>query len=110
MRTKDTLKEFSDIALLLQYLYMDENNTITVNNGLVDIKLRMDEDFKIFCKNMNFPDVPEMNWSENFTPSGCLGVIDKLKETPPAEYNEKFKNRWEEIKTITLHNMALNRI
>ena len=34
MRTKDTLLEMNDIAILYQYLYMDEKHNITFNNGL----------------------------------------------------------------------------
>lgn len=109
MRTKDTLLALDELSVLCQYLYMSENHSITFNNGITDLRIRMTETLSIKCKNLSFPDLPEMNWTENFTPANCLGIIGKLKEMPAEEYKESFENRWEEIKSITLHNLALNR-
>ena len=109
MRTKNDLFLLGDLSILLQYLYMDENHTITFNNGITDLKIRMDEDFNILCRNMNFPDLPETYFSSEMIPANCLGVIQILKETPPEEYTNSFNNRWDEIEKITKSNLALNR-
>ena len=72
-------------------------------------KKRMDENFNILCQNLSFPDIPESDFTEQMTPLYMLGVIQILHNTPPVEFKDSFKNRWEEIKKITLANLALNR-
>lgn len=69
----------------------------------------MNENFNILCQNLSFPDVPECDFTEQMTPLYMLGVIQILQETPPVEFKESFKSRWEEIKAITLANLALNK-
>lgn len=107
MRDKDTLFEFEDFTILCQYLYLNPEHFIIVNNGLTDLKLQMNDDLKILCTNMNFPDLPPMNFSSRFYDE-FQGIIERLKEQKPLEFND-FKNRWEEIKEITLANLALNK-
>lgn len=109
MRTKDELFMLGEISTLLQYLFLSESHTITFNNGLTNLKIRMDENFNILCQNLSFPDLPESNFSEQMTPLYMLGVIQILQETPSEEFKGSFKNRWDEIKTVTLANLALNR-
>ena len=109
MRTKDELFMLGEISTLLQYLFMSESHTIIFNNGLTNLKIRMDENFNILCQNLSFPDIPESNSTEQMTPLYMLGVIQILHNTPPSEFKDSFKNRWEEIKKITLANLALNR-
>lgn len=109
MRTKDTLMAMENIALLCQYLYMSEEHSITFNNGITDLTIRMADNLSVMCKNIRFQDLPESNWTDNFTPLNCLNIIENLKTMPAEEYKESFENRWEEIKSITLHNLALNR-
>ena len=38
-----------------------------------------------------------------------LYLIDVLKELPAEEFPERFPNRWEEIRTLTLAALELNR-
>ncbi len=109
MRTKDELFMLGEISTLLQYLFMNKKHTITFNNGLTDLQIRMDANFNILCKNLQFPDIPESNFTEQMTVLYMLGVIQILQNTPPVEYKNAFTNRWEEIKQITLANLALNR-
>ena len=109
MRTKDELFLLGDIGIMLQYLYISENHRITFNNGITDLQIRMDENFNIFCKNLNFPDVLESNFSPQMIPAYYLDVIQLLKNMPPEEHPKHFKNRWEEIKDITMMNLSLNR-
>ena len=68
----------------------------------------MNDDFEIRCRNLNFPDVPPMDWRSESHPSNLIGIIYELKKEPAKEFPERFKNRWEEIKTITLTNISLN--
>lgn len=109
VRTKDELFMLGEVSTLLQYLFMSEKHTITFNNGLTDLQIRMDENFNILCKNLQFPDIPESNFNEQMTTLYMLGVIQILQNTPPVEFKNSFANRWEEIKQITLTNLALNR-
>lgn len=92
-----------------KYLYMDDNHRITFNNGVTDLQIRMDENFNILCRNLSFPDVPESYFSSELVPAYCLGVIQLLQNMPPEEHPKHFKNRWEEIKDITMINLSLNR-
>lgn len=110
MRTKDTLFALENVAILFQYLFMNGDYAVTFNNGLTDLKLRMDENCSVLCLNLNFPDTPEMDFSSQMTPAYTLDVIQTLQTMPPEEYKESFTNRWDEIKTITLYNLAQNKI
>lgn len=40
MRTTDVLFDMEEIPILYQYLYMDENHYITVDNGITQPEVR----------------------------------------------------------------------
>lgn len=101
MRNSETMLDLKDVSILCQYLYADEKNTITFNNGLTDLKIRMTENCSVMCKNLKFPEIPETNWTETFNIPNILGIIDVLKSQKPEIYKNQFENRWEEIKTLT---------
>lgn len=105
MRNKDDLFELEKISVLLQYLYIDKDAYIQYNNGLTDLKVYMDEDFHIWSINMHFPDLPPMSFEPSV--NHWLGIIDKLKETPPARFTW-FKNQWEEVAACSSANVSLN--
>ena len=63
----------------------------------------------VLLYNLQFSDIPESNFNEQMTTLYMLGVIQILQNTPPVEFKNAFANRWEEIKQITLANLALNR-
>lgn len=111
MRTKDVLiNDFKDLATLLQYLYMSEEHFIEVENAIgVPLRIRMDENLRCFCKNLNFPDLPESNWTEEMSVPTIMAIIDQLKEKPATEFPKSFPSRWEEIKTLTCIQLSLNR-
>ena len=109
MRTKDELFMLGEVSTLLQYLFMSEKHTITFNNGLTDLQIRMDENFNIWCRNLQFLDIPESDFTEQMTTLYILGIIQILQNTPPGAFKNAFANCWEEIKQITLANLALNR-
>jgi hypothetical protein len=93
----------------MQYLYLDENHSIVYNNGLTDLRVRMDDNLNFWCTNLSFPDLPESNFSEQMTIPYMLGIIDVLKKMPPIELPNAFSDRWKEIKTLTLTNVSLNK-
>lgn len=111
MRTKDMLVNgFEDLATLLQYLYMSEDHSIEVENAIgVPLQIRMDENLRCFCKNLNFPHLPATNWTEEMSVPTIMAIIDQLKEKPATEFPQKFPSRWEEIKILTRTQLSLNR-
>ena len=114
MRTKDTLFDFDKIPILLQYLYMDESHKVIIHNAIdVPLELYMVEDsadksIHIMCRNLNFPDIKPMLYDSDCHPETLLRIISQLTKEPAAEYPDRFKNRWEEIETITRANLSLN--
>lgn len=110
MRNVDTLLEFEDIIILYQYLYMDEDNFITVDNGVAKLEIRMNEHGYFHAKNLNFPDLPDLDYTDMMIIPNMLGIIDQLKNTEPTEFKTEFKSKWEEIKTITQANVVQNKM
>ena len=108
MRSKTILKELDDICVLYQYLYMNPDNRVTINNGMNDFEIRLDEELRLFCKNMSFPDLPDMSYCEHMTLRRSLGVIHSLKKQAAKQFPETFKSAWDEIKDITMSHLALN--
>ena len=109
MRTKDILLDkFEDIKILQQYLYMGEDHFIIVTNSIgVKLEIRMNENLDYYCKNTNFPDLPESCWSSTMTNRTMLSIIEQLREEPPLEFS-MFESRWEEIKSVCCANLSLN--
>jgi hypothetical protein len=110
MRTTNTLFDMEEIPILYQYLYMDENHFITIDNGITKLEIRMTDYCYFTSKNLKFPDVPAMNYTDMMTIPNLLGIIDQLKHVPAVEFPTCFTNRWEEIKTITDTNVAQNKM
>ena len=110
MRTTDTLFDMEEIPILYQYLYMDECHFITVDNGVTKLEIRMTDGCFFKAKNLKFPDVPDLNYTDMMTIPNMLGIIDQLKRSPAVESPTCFTNRWEEIKTITNTNVAQNKM
>lgn len=112
MRTNDILLDgFENIKILQQYLYMSEEHFIEVENSIgVHLQIRMRENLHYYCKNMNFPDLPDACWSDNMHPETMIAIIDQLQEQPAVEFPKRFKSRWEEIKCITYANVTQNRL
>lgn len=110
MRNKDTLLELEDIIILYQYLYMSEDNYITIDNGVTKLEIRMNERGYFHAKNLNFPDLPDLNYTDMMFIANMLGIIDQLKHVPPIEFKNEFKSRWEELRAITLANVCQNKM
>lgn len=110
MRTADTLFDMEEIPILWQYLYMDENHYITIDNGVTKLEIRMTENCYFHAKNLNFPNLPDMSYTDMMTVPNMLGIIDQLKRVPPVEFKNEFKSRWEELKMITITNVGQNKM
>jgi hypothetical protein len=109
MRTVSTLLDLEEIPILWQYLYMNEDHYVTVDNGVATLEIRMRENCSFHAKNLNFPDLPDLEYTDMMIIPNMLGIIDQLKNIPPIEFKD-FKSRWDEIRTITLANVVQNRM
>ena len=107
MRNKDRLLySFDNMKILFQYLYIDENHFVDVDNGLTILRIRMDENGVFKAQNTKYPNVPEMVYNEQMYLDVVEVIIDQLeKQKSDLSY---FTTKWEEIKKITLSNVALN--
>lgn len=108
MRRKEILLGFNDLKILLQYLYLEPTNCIVIRNCIkIPIRLRMNDNGVVLCKNMNFPDGEETDWTQEII-RNINGIVDQLQTVPATEYPNRFENRWEEIKSISQIQMSLN--
>lgn len=110
-----TLFSFDDIPILLQYLYMSEEHKILIHNAInvpLEIFIVTDEKNNISfgCRNLNFPELPPMNYTDDAHPETLLRIISQLKKEKAVQFPQRFDNRWEEIKEITLTNLSLNKL
>ena len=108
MRNKNILLEIGDVSVFYQYLYLSPEHHIIVNNGVTELKFELDDNLRIMQTNMKYPQFGASNQPLDLT--NILGIIDKLKNTPPNQYPETFKNRWQEIKETTMIDLTLNLI
>lgn len=107
MRIKDTLKLMEEITILNQFLYMDENNYVEFKNGDFIRILKINENLDYIASIKNSSLIPlKINSDMNMRILG--DIIEQLKEQKPLMINTYFKSRWEEIKTVTLGNLANN--
>lgn len=110
MRNVDTLLDLEEILILWQYLYMAEDHYITVDNGITKLEIRMRENCSFHAKNLNFPDLPDLEYTDMMVIPNMLGIIDQLKNISPIEFKKEFSSRWDEIKTITKANIVQNKM
>lgn len=108
MRSKDILKEFEDVTILNQYLYMNEDNYIDYFNGITTLRIKMNEDCEYLAINLAFPNLKPLKCSNDMTVNFIRNIIENLKQQEPILKNTRFQNRWEEIKDTTLANLSLN--
>ena len=94
MRTKMNLNKLDDLKILYEFLYMDENNSITYNNGFADLEIKLDENFNLKAKNLNTE--IEIFFNQEMDIPSTLEIINILKEMPAQI--PKYGSRWEEIR------------
>ena len=109
MRNVTTLLNLEEIPILWQYLYMSSDHFVTVDNGVTKLEIRMRDNCTFHAKNLNFPDLPDLEYTDMMVIPNMLGIIDQLKNVPPVEFKD-FKSRWDELRTITLANVVQNRM
>ena len=104
------LDRFDEINLLLKYLYLSDEHSVTFENVIgIRFKLYMDDDFELKRQMLNgvtdsvFP-CPDIDHTT------LMGIVDQLKKQPAVEFPERFANRWEEIKITTAANLVLNQM
>ena len=110
MRNVSTLLDLEEIPILWQYLYMNPDHYVTVDNGVTKLEIRMRENCSFHAKNLNFPDLPDLEYTDMMVIPNMLGIIDQLKHVPPTEFKIEFKSRWEELRAITLTNIGQNKM
>ena len=110
MRNIKEFEIFDNIAVLNKFLYMDKNNYIDYNNGITILRIALNDDYEYQVVNLNFPNSKPTNFSQEMTIPVIENIIDYLKEQKPEMKNTMFKNRWEEISTITKANMTLKKV
>ena len=111
MRDRVILFKIETAAILQQYLYMSGEHSITFTNAInVPLKLWIDDDCKLMCQNLNFPNVPPMCWDESMSISRWIDLADNLLTMPAEEFPDRFKNRLEEIVELTRANLSLNKV
>lgn len=108
MRTREVLiKGLEDVKTLLQYLYMDEDHSITVSNGITQLNIKLNDNLEALQMNLSFSYLGYTHRS--ICIEEWLACIEQLKEQPSDCGYGSFKNKWEEIETITLMQVALNK-
>lgn len=110
MRDVTTLLDLEDITILYQYLYLSEDHFITVDNRVTKLEIRMRDNGSFHAKNLNFPDLPDLEYTDMMVIPNMLGIIDQLKNVPPVEFKNEFRSRWEELRAITLANVSQNKM
>lgn len=113
-RRKDGLRDIDDIAILLKYLYMNEDAYVIVENSIgLHLKIMMNEHLgltKVLLDSLTGVRDQRLIEDNDMTPLVLSAVVSQLKEQSAEQFPEEFENRWEEIKTITLSNLAINKM
>ena len=113
MREKETLKKLKDITVLNQFLYMNEDHFVEYNqdDGTI-LEIRIDENLDYisnYAKSCGaLSNLVPIRVTNSMNLTTLMGIIENIKKQKPKMENTRFKNRWEEIESITLDNLALN--
>lgn len=113
MREKEILEKMKEVTILNQFLYMSEDNFVEYNqDDGTTLEIRIDEDLDYIsnysksCGALSHLVPLRVTNSMNLTT--LIGIIENIKKQKPKMENTRFKNRWEEIESITSDNLALN--
>lgn len=102
------INALDEVNILLKYLYLSEDHFVEFKNKMgVRFKLWMKDDSTLMRQMIN--GVTDMEFtSDDINHKTLMGIIAQLKEQPASEFPDTFKNRWEELKEMTMANLALN--
>lgn len=102
-RTKQKMKKISEIDYLLKFLYFSEENYVVYNNGIINLKLRMDQNCNLKIKVMEDPKDKETLLQLKIPV--LFEIIKQLKEMKTS--NLAFSNEWERIVAFVKLNIDL---
>lgn len=113
MREKEILQKMKEVTILNQFLYMDKDHFVEYNqDDGTTLEIKLDENLDYIsnysksCGVLSHLVPLRVTNSMNLTT--LMGIIENIKKQKPKMENTRFKNRWEEIESITLDNLALN--
>lgn len=108
MRTREVLtKGLEDVKTLMQYLYMNESHDIIVSGSITKLSIKLADNLEALQKDLSFPHLGYTHRPMHI--EEWLAYVEQLKEQPSDCDYGSFKNKWEEIETITLMQVALNK-
>ena len=109
MRRNDVLiDKMEEIKILLQWLYMSEDNKIEIKGKFANTLVWMNENLEFKAQNLMFEDLPEMDFTEDMTVPFMAGLIESLKKENAVTFPNRFSSRWEEIRELALTNLWPN--
>ena len=81
MRRNDVLiDKMEEIKILLQWLYMSEDNKIEIKGKFANTLVWMNENLEFKAQNLMFEDLPEMDFTTTMTVPFMAGLIKNLKK------------------------------
>ena len=113
MREKEILEKMKEVTILNQFLYMSEDNFVEYNQDdgttleiSIDADLDYISNYTHSCGALSH--LVPLRVTNSMNLATLIGIIENIKKQKPKMENTRFKNRWEEIESITLDNLALN--
>lgn len=103
-KTKEKYNEISEIDYLLKYLFLNEVNYIIFNNGIVNLKITMDQKCNLKSKIVDDPYDNETIFQIRIPT--LLEIIKQLKRKAT---NSSFSNEWERIVAFVKLNSDLTK-
>ena len=86
---------------------MDENNYVEFKNGDFIRTLKINENLDYIASIKNSSLIP-LKVNSDMNIRVLRDIVEQLKEQKPLMIKTNFKSRWEEIKNITMGNLANN--
>ena len=102
-KTKEKYNEISEIDYLLKYLFLNEENYIIFNNGIVNLKITMDQKCNLKSKIVDDPYDNETIFQIRIPV--LFEIIKQLKEMKTNNF--AFSNEWERIVAFVKLNTDL---
>lgn len=106
MRTTQKLFDIEDVTILLQYLYINEDNFVEYETEPFNFmyKLYMNKDMELYVINEDFPDIKTPCY---YQVNNLIDIIYQLKDQKIHEFGREM-TKWEYIKLITNSTRGLN--
>lgn len=98
-KTKEKYNEISEIDYLLKYLILNEENYIIFNNGIVNLKITMDQKCDLKSKIAGVPYDKETIFQIRIPI-----LLEMIKQLKRKATNSYFSNEWERILAFVKFN------